>query len=219
MQNISSDWSKFTQVSVAKNIKLNSIVNVEKHIRDLLKDFKSFEVISKTVYKILKPRGPRLGILNGICKTHKMLVDDCPTFWPFMPGIKAPTNNVAKLLVMLPKPITTNMYIIKNSFEFAKEIFSQDPGLFMVSLDVESLFTKILLDQTIKVCREHVWICSLLRNDAKVNKLPELILNFSKFFSILKEKPFPQIDGVAREKQSPLGHTFVNAFLCFHQQI
>ena len=89
MQNISSDWSKFTQIFVAKNKKLNSIVNVEKHTRDLLKDFKKFEVIFKTVYNILKPRCSRLGILNGLCKIHKMLVDNCPTFWPFMPGIKA----------------------------------------------------------------------------------------------------------------------------------
>ena len=35
----------------------------------------------------------------------------------------------------------------------------------------------------------------------------------------MKEKLFPQIDGLAIEKQPPLGRTFVNAFLCFHQQI
>ena len=34
-----------------------------------------------------------------------------------------------------------NTYVpIQNSFEFAKEIADQDPGLFMASLDVESLY-------------------------------------------------------------------------------
>ena len=34
------------------------------------------------------------------------------------------------------------MYIVKNNYEFAKEIANQDPGLFMVSLDVEPLFKR-----------------------------------------------------------------------------
>ena len=46
---------------------MNFIVNVEKHITDLLKDLKNSEVISETVYKSLKPRGSRFGILYGLC--------------------------------------------------------------------------------------------------------------------------------------------------------
>ena len=49
MRNILSDSSKFTQVSVAKDKQLNFIVNVEKHITDLLKDLKNSEVIFETV--------------------------------------------------------------------------------------------------------------------------------------------------------------------------
>ena len=37
---------------------------------------------------------------------------------------------------------------VKSSFEFAKEIADQGPGLFMASLDVESLFTNIPLEET-----------------------------------------------------------------------
>ena len=41
MQNIVSDSSKFTQVSLAEDKNLNFIVNVEKHLTDLFKDLKN----------------------------------------------------------------------------------------------------------------------------------------------------------------------------------
>ena len=115
------DSSKFTQGSVAEDIQFNFIVNVEKH-RDLVKDFKNFEVISETVYKSLKPRGSRFGILYGLCKVHKHLVDNCPPFRTITSAIKTPTYNLAKFLVPLLEPITTNICTVKNSFEYAKEI-------------------------------------------------------------------------------------------------
>ena len=65
MRNILSDSGKFTQVTVTEDKQLNFIVNVEKHIADLLKDLKISEVISETVYKSLKPRGSKFGILYG----------------------------------------------------------------------------------------------------------------------------------------------------------
>ena len=150
-RNILSDSSKFTQVSVADDKKLNFIVNVEKHITDLVKDLKKSEVICESVYKSLKPRGSRFGILYGLCKVHKQLIDSCPPFRPVMSATKTPTYKLPKFLVPLLEPITTNMYTVKNSFEFAKEIADQDPGLFMAILDVESLFTNIPLEETTKV--------------------------------------------------------------------
>ena len=96
MRNILSDSSKFTQVSVAEDKQLNFIVNVENHITDLLRDLKNSEVIFETVYKSLKPRGSRFGILYGLCKVHKQLVDNCLPFRPIMSAIKTPTYNLAK---------------------------------------------------------------------------------------------------------------------------
>ena len=96
---------------------------------------------------------------------HEQLVDNCPPFRPIMSAIKMTTYNLAKFLVPLLESITTNMYTVKNSFEFAKEIADQDPGLFMASLDIESLFTNITLEETISVCCD-----SLFSNDAKVNE-------------------------------------------------
>ena len=69
-----------------------------------------------------------------------------------MSAIKTSTYNLAKLLVSLLQPITTNMYTVKSIFEFAKEIAGLGPGHFMNGLDVESLFTNIPLEETISVC-------------------------------------------------------------------
>ena len=83
-----------------------------------------------------------------------------------MAAIKTSTYNLAKFLVPLLEPITTNMYTVKNSFGFSKEIADQDPGLFMASLNVESLFTNLPLEETASVCCD-----SLFSNDAKVNNI------------------------------------------------
>ena len=47
-------------------------------------------------------------------------------------------------------PLTVNDYTTKDSFSFAKEVFNFDHSLFMARLDVESLFTNIPIDETIK---------------------------------------------------------------------
>ena len=107
MRNILSDSSKFSQVFVRKDKQLNFIVTDEKHITDVLKDFKKSEVISETVYKKLKRRGSRFDIFYGICKVSKQLVDNCPTFGPVMSAVETPTYNLAKFLVPLLQPINT----------------------------------------------------------------------------------------------------------------
>ena len=91
MQNILSNSGKFAQVSVAENKQLNFIVNIEKHITDLLKDLKNSEVITETVYKSLKPRSSRFGILYGLCKVHNQLFDNCSPFRPITSAIKTRT--------------------------------------------------------------------------------------------------------------------------------
>ena len=135
-----------------------------------------------------------------------------------MSAIKTPTYNLAKFLVPLLEAITTTMYPVKNSFEFAKEIADQDPGLFMASPDVEYLFTNIPLEETRCVCCD-----SLFSDDARVNNINRI--DFEKLlraalqnnFFNFEGKIYKQIDGVTLEY--PLRPTLANAFLCFHEQI
>ena len=50
------------------------------------------------------------------------------------------------------EPLTTNEYTIKDSLTFAEELQSFESKLVMASFDIESLFTKISLQETIDLC-------------------------------------------------------------------
>ena len=148
MGNILSDSSKFSEICIANEKHLNFLFTIERQITDLLKQLK---VISDTEYKKLKPRDSRFGTLYGLCKIHKSLIDNCPTFRTIFSAIKTPSYNVAKHLALMLEPITTNKFTIKKIFEFAKAVIEQDSGLLMASLNVESFFTNIPLEKTINI--------------------------------------------------------------------
>ena len=134
MRNILSDSSKFTQVSVAEDKQLNFNVNVEKHIADLLKDLKNSEGISKTVYKSLKPRGSRFGIIHDLCKVHRQLLDNCSSFRRIMSAIKTATYYLAKFIVSLLELITGNMHTVKNIvLKLTKKLLTRTQGFSQTS--------------------------------------------------------------------------------------
>lgn len=49
--------------------------------------------------------------------------------------------------ILIFKQFTINEYITKDSSSFSKEIFDQDPNLFMASFNIQSLFTNIPFDE------------------------------------------------------------------------
>ena len=87
----------------------------------------------------------------------------------------------------------------------------------MASLDVESLFTNIPLEETIKSCvndlfSNNFYLGKLSRKD--LYELFKLATTESSF--IFDNKLYKQIDGVAMG--SPLGPTLANAFLCHFEK-
>ena len=57
---------------------------------------------------------------------------------------------LAKYLNPILSPLTTNEFTVKNSFDFVEEVVNYDHKLYMATLDDESLFTNIPLEETIK---------------------------------------------------------------------
>ena len=53
-------------------------------------------------------------------------------------------------MVSVLSPLTVNEYTVKDSFPFAKEVVNFIHSVFMASLDVESLFTNIPIDESMK---------------------------------------------------------------------
>ena len=110
-----------------------------------MKDLYQLNIINnKTV-------GLHFGILYGLAKLHKYLIRNGPPFRPILSGIGTPTYNVAKFLVLIFKPMATSGYTLKDSFEFSRDILIQNPNLFMASVDVDSLFTNMPLDEAINI--------------------------------------------------------------------
>ena len=74
--------------------------------------------------RILSPSGSRPGIMYGLAKVHKIVRDGLPSFRPILSAIGTPTYKLAKFLVPILEPVTTNEYTIKDSFTFAEELQS-----------------------------------------------------------------------------------------------
>ena len=109
-----------------------------------------------------------------------------------------------------------NKYTVKDSFQFSKEIVEQDSSLYMCSLDVESLFTNLPLDETINISCNNVFRSSAIVNSLNVGEFRNLLNIATKdaFFTFNGEY-YEQIDGVAMG--SPLGPDMANSFLCEHE--
>ena len=69
-----------------------------------------------------------------------------------MSAINTPTYKLAKFLVPILKCLTSNEYTIKYSFVFTEKIIEQNSEYSMGSLDVDSIFTKIPLEEAINIC-------------------------------------------------------------------
>ena len=73
-----------------------------------------------------------------------------------MSAIGTPTYKLAKFLVPILEPLTTDEYTTKDFFTFAEELQSFDSKLVMASFDIQSLFTNIPLQETIDLCVENL---------------------------------------------------------------
>ena len=88
----------------------------------------------------------------------------------------------------------------------------------MTSLDVESLFTNILLEKSIKIGCDSLYKNQELLSNISKNKFEKLLRaalrnSYSLFDGII----YQQVDGVAMG--SPLGHSLTNPFLIHNEQI
>ena len=89
--------------------------------------------------------------MHRLCKVYKEVIDNCPPFRPILLAINIPICKLAKFVLPILKSLT-NEYTVKDSFAFAEEIVEQDFNIFMGSLDVDSLFTNMVLEETIDIC-------------------------------------------------------------------
>ena len=72
------------------------------------------KLISDSVYHDLFPTGSTPGILYGLPKVRKA---NCPVR-PILSAIGTYNHKLAKFLVPIPQPLTSNQFTVKDSFSF-----------------------------------------------------------------------------------------------------
>ena len=88
----------------------------------------------------------------------------------------------------------------------------------MASLDVESLFTNIVIDETIKTEVEDLFSNNMYQGKLSKSKLYYLLkLATSESSFIFDNILCKQIDGTSMG--SPLGPTLANEFLCHYEKL
>ena len=150
IKNLLIDTRKFEKINLKNDGILNLTVNQEKRVDNIFKQLVGSNSISEETRRSLKPVGTRPSIMYGLCKIQKDIIDNCPSFRSILSTVNIPIYKLAKFLVPILKPLTSNEYTIKGSFVFAEEIVEQDCECFIGSLDV--LFINIPLEETIDLC-------------------------------------------------------------------
>ena len=211
MLEIISDSTKFKPLQ--ENL-ATYLLKLEDKLNRILRSIK--DVMGTTVYSDCYASGSRPGRLYGLPKIHKANVP----MRPIISSIGTFSYNVAKFLVPIVFPLTTNEYTLDNSAKFVKEICSLNlpHQTVMASFDVESLFTNIPLNETIDII-----LCKFREGDYDTKGLSEqtllklLKITTSESVFTFKDKLYSQIDGVSMG--SPLSCCLANIFLCHFEKL
>ena len=152
---------------------------------------------TKSEFLKIFPTGSKPGILYGQDKVHKPVEDSCPSFRPILSDISTPTYDLAKFLVPILKPLTENEYTVHDSFSFASEASKFNYKNLMASLDVESLFTNIPLEETIDNIINDSFLTTDKVHNIEKEELKQL-LTFAAYESsfIFDGEYYTQTDGV-----------------------
>ena len=110
-------------------------------------------------YKDIYPNGSQPSRMYGLPKLHKNFdSDNIPKFRPICSSIGSFNYKLAKHLSKILTPLIPNKHSTKDTFNFIKEIQQvNSKDLYMVSYDVCSLYTNILLKEAIEISVEKIF--------------------------------------------------------------
>ena len=165
-------------VSKFRRITRNPVEDIKREANSIIESINA-AVDAIHLLKIIGDFDP--GYIYGNVKTHKRgnplrpIISQCPT----------PTYKLAKTLNKILTPYIPNEYSLKSSTEFLSRLRGAPPAGIIASLDVESLFTNVPVDETISLMMDRIY-----RNDDTPNlDIPEQSLR--RLLEICtKESPF-----------------------------
>ena len=89
MKNL-NDTRKFEQIDLKNDGILSFVVNEEKRVVNILKKLGTSNGISEETRRSFKPVGTWQGIIYGLCKVHKNIIDNCSSFRSIWSVINTP---------------------------------------------------------------------------------------------------------------------------------
>ena len=121
MKEIVFDTTNFEQINIEEDKQLNFPLKSEKKVIVVIRRLANEGKISEKEYELIYPRGSRPGILCGSPKIHKPVISNCPIFRPILSTIGTLTYKLAKFLVPILSPLTSNefsvhVFICRRSF-------------------------------------------------------------------------------------------------------
>ena len=114
MKELLLDGSKFKEIIVEPGKEINLLPQHESKLIEFLKRVKSY--VTTDLYKHLYLQDSQPGIMYGLSKIHKPLVNGFPKLRPILSAINTGTYKWTKFFVPLLKPFTCNNYTVKDSF-------------------------------------------------------------------------------------------------------
>jgi len=101
-------------------------------------------ILPKDIAESVSPSGSRLAHLYGLLKTHKEKL----AVRPILSATSTYNYALAKWLDNRLKPPSLNQHTVTDIFDFVNEVreLKINKGYTLVSYDVSSLFTNVLLD-------------------------------------------------------------------------
>ena len=190
----------------------------EGQLQRFLLSLKKKGLLSEEIYHSVYPVGSVPARLYGLPKMHKLRPSDkIPPFRPILSSIGAYNYNLAKYLNSLLSPCIPTEFACRDTFTFVNDIQkSKFHNSFLVSYDVESLFTNVPVKETTEIALNLIFDH---HSDLKMSK-PQLRKLFSFATSqthfMFDGQYYDQIDGLSMG--SPLGPTMANLFMGKHEK-
>ena len=213
MDSILEDSSKFMKIE--EDIYKIVLKHEDKNNR-LINQLHKLKMINDEQRNNLRATGSTPGVMYGLPKLHKKGVP----LRPILSSIGSANYKCSKFLVSVLKNVIDVEFMIRDSFEFCREITSfKNQKFTMASFDVSSLFTNIPVSETCNLLLEKLFpnnstkFCNFDR--PSFQKLLDNCCKDNLF--IFNDQLYKQIDG------APMGGcispTLANFFLSHYEKI
>ena len=211
--NLISDSSKFSKLNC------DPTLSREGKLQRFLRRLKKNGEIDDTTYQDICPTGSQPARIYGLPKMHKAHEpSSAPPFCPIVSSIGTYNYNLAKFLCTLLDCHIPSDFCARDSFSFVNEITNlHTSDKFMVSFDVESLFTNIPLLESIELAVDYILTENPNIKLSKDNLKELFLIATAQTHFLFQGNYYDQIDGVAMG--SPLAPVLANLFMGHHERI